>query len=61
MQTSGYNHKEASGASVRISGEGAELVLREGDGAFVFGEAGKDLKVENTCDRVAEVLLFDVE
>jgi len=61
VQTSGYNPTSAKGASVRISGDGAELELKEGDGAFVFGEAGKDLKVENTGDRVVEILLFDVE
>lgn len=61
VQTSGYNHLSAKGASARISGDGAELELKEGDGAFVVGEAGKELKVENTGDRVAEILLFDVE
>ncbi|KAH8100741.1 pirin domain-containing protein [Phellopilus nigrolimitatus] len=61
VQTSGYNPKAANGASVKISGEGAELVLREGDGAYIYGEVGRNLLVENVGDRVAEVLLFDVE
>lgn len=61
VQTSGYNPGSAKGASARISAEGAELELKEGDGTFVFGEAGEELKVENTGDRVAEILLFDVE
>lgn len=61
VQTSGYNPSSAKGASVRISGDGAGLELKEGDGAFVVGEAGKELKIENTGDRVAEILLFDVE
>ncbi|TDL23827.1 pirin domain-containing protein [Rickenella mellea] len=61
VQTSGYNTKMSSGASVKVTGDDAVLELKEGDGAYIFGEAGKELKVENTGDRVAEVLLFDVE
>ncbi|EJD07579.1 Pirin-domain-containing protein [Fomitiporia mediterranea MF3/22] len=67
VQTSGYNPNDSAGASVRVaSGEkdkGAveEVFLREGDGAYIFGEKGKVLEVENVGDRVAEVLLFDVE
>ena len=64
VQTSGYKTGEAQGASVRVSatpaGEEA-VVLREGDGAYIFGEKGKELLVENVGDKVAEVLLFDVE
>ncbi|THH03278.1 hypothetical protein EW145_g6391 [Phellinidium pouzarii] len=58
-QTSGYNPNEAEGASVKISGAGADTVLREGDGAYIFGEAGEEMSVENVGDRVAEVFLFD--
>ncbi|KAL5531680.1 hypothetical protein ACEPAG_4557 [Sanghuangporus baumii] len=64
VQTSGYNSGQADGAGVRISGSNTgeqEVVLREGDGAYVFGEKGKELLVENVGDKVAEVLLFDVE
>ena len=60
-QTSGYNPKEASGAQVKVSGDGAEVELREGDGAYIMGEAGTEMKVENVGESVAEVLLFDVE
>jgi quercetin 2,3-dioxygenase len=65
-QTSGYNPGKASGASVKIAGSGAgkqEMVLREGDGAYLtVGEGeGADLIVENIGDEVAEVLLFDLE
>lgn len=61
VQTSGYNSGAASGASVRIEGDGIELVLREGDGAYIVGTVGGELKVENVGDGVAEVLMFDVE
>jgi hypothetical protein len=61
IQTSGYNPSEAAGASVKVTGEGATLELKEGDGAYLYGDAGTELKVENTGDRIAEVLLFDVE
>ena len=61
VQTSGYNPKEASGARVKVSGEGAEVELREGDGAYIMGEAGREMRVENVGESVAEVLLFDVE
>lgn len=66
VQTSGYNTKAATGASVKVSGLGddgkpLEVLLKEGDGAYIFGEAGKEMKVENVGDKVAEVLLFDME
>lgn len=61
IQRSGYNPKAAVGASVKFSGDGAEIVLREGDGAYIVGEAGKELTVENVGDLDAEVLLFDVD
>ena len=37
------------------------MTLKEGDGAFIHGEAEKELKVENIGDSTAEILLFDVE
>jgi len=62
VQTSGYNTKAATGATVKVTGEGgAELELKEGDGAYILGESGKELKVENVGEKVAEVLLFDLE
>lgn len=66
VQTTKYNTGPglASGAAIRISSEGAEpLVLKEGDGAYVFGEQGKVMTVENIGEngKVAEVLLFDIE
>jgi quercetin 2,3-dioxygenase len=62
VQTSGYNPNKATGAKIRVSDdEGVTQELSEGDGAYIMGEAGKSLKVENIGDRVAEVLLFDVD
>ena len=65
VQTSGYNTGAATGASLRIAGAGAgkqELILKEGDGAYLSvgqGE-GANLTVENVGDGTAEVLLFDL-
>jgi hypothetical protein len=62
IQTSGYNPKPAAGGSVKVSGgDGVEVVLREGDGAYIAGSAEKDIKVENVGDSSAEVVLFDLE
>lgn len=62
IQTSGYNTKAATGASIKISGsDGASHVLREGDGAYITARAGQELKVDNVGDIPAEVLLFDLE
>lgn len=62
IQTSGYKNGTASGAAVKVGGGNVEdVVLREGDGAYIFGEKGAELSVENVGDRVAEILLFDVE
>jgi len=63
IQTSGYNEGQASGASVKISSQGAEgVTLREGDGAYIFvGDRSNVLKVENDGDRSAEVIVFDLE
>jgi len=62
IQTSGYNDGEATGASVRIGSQDSELTLREGDGAYIFvGKSGNVLEVQNVGDRVAEVVVFDLD
>ncbi|KAI0358265.1 pirin domain-containing protein [Trametes cingulata] len=62
VQTSGYNPGEASGAHVRVLGaEGGPLELREGDGAYIMAAPGEELTVENAGEKVAEILLFDME
>ena len=62
IQTSGYNVTNATGASVRISSQDSQLTLREGDGAYIFvGKSGDVLEVENVGDRVAEVIVFDLD
>jgi redox-sensitive bicupin YhaK (pirin superfamily) len=61
VQTSGYNAGRAKGASVRLSVGGQELVLAEGDGVYVHLPVGSEVRVENTGEKVAEVLLFDLE
>ena len=62
VQTSGYNPREPNGAQITLSGpEGSSVELREGDGVYITGDAGQTLSVRNSRDRVAEVLLFDVE
>jgi len=61
-QTSGYNTNTATGSHIRIVAEdGRDLELKEGDGAYIFAESGKTLKMENIGDKTAEVLLFDLE
>ena len=69
VQTSGYNTGAAAGATVRLAAAGGQedVVLREGDGVYVTvggttpGGAENELKVENVGDRVAEVLVFDLD
>ncbi|KAJ7173398.1 RmlC-like cupin domain-containing protein [Mycena filopes] len=62
IQTSGFNDKAATGATVKIIGaSGVEAHLKEGDGAYLHFTDGGKLKVENIGDRTAEVLLFDLE
>jgi quercetin 2,3-dioxygenase len=68
LQTSGYNSGKASGATVRAAGAWTgygtqDVLLREGDGAYLkVGEGkGADFIVENEGDAIAEVLLFDLE
>jgi len=61
VQTSGYNTGKASGATVKLGGQGSEIEVREGDGVYIMGDAGAELKIENVGGSVAEVLLFDLE
>jgi redox-sensitive bicupin YhaK (pirin superfamily) len=61
IQRSGYNPGVAKGASVKISGSGADATLSEGDGAYIYGGPGSELTVENVGSIPAEVLLFDVD
>lgn len=58
VQTSGYNTGKATGATVQINGG---LKLAEGDGAFAIAGKGETIEVTNVGNKVAEVLLFDVE
>jgi len=62
VQTSGYKEGKAEGASITIkSTVGETLTLREGDGAYIFvGGSGNTLEVDNDGDRIAEVLVFDL-
>ncbi|KAI0063972.1 Pirin-domain-containing protein [Artomyces pyxidatus] len=61
IQTSGFNQGAGGGAHVRVHIGEKEVDMREGDGAFVFGENGGAITVENIGDVVAEILLFDVD
>ncbi|CAE6440916.1 hypothetical protein ACGC1H_003648 [Rhizoctonia solani] len=58
IQTSGYNAEAAKGAKVQLNGG---LELSEGDGAFAGAAGGEKIQIENTSDRDAEVLVFDLE
>jgi redox-sensitive bicupin YhaK (pirin superfamily) len=62
VQTSGYNTKAATGATIKVIGApGVEVELKEGDGAYLHFDNGGELTVENVGDKRAEVLLFDLE
>ena len=62
IQKSGYNPGKASGAHIKLSGPNSSaLELQEGDGAYIMGDAGLTFDVQNVGDRVAEVVLFDLE
>ncbi|KAJ7803174.1 RmlC-like cupin domain-containing protein [Mycena olivaceomarginata] len=62
VQTSGYNTKAATGATIKVIGApGVEVELKEGDGAYLHFDNGGELTVENVRDKTAEVLLFDLE
>ncbi|PVG04557.1 RmlC-like cupin [Serendipita vermifera] len=58
VQTSGYNTETSKGNRVKVNGA---LELGEGDGAFVKGDAGEVVRIENIGDSEAEVLLFDLD
>ena len=62
IQTSGYNERQATGASVKFSTKGGdEVELREGDGPHVdVKKKGAILEVENVGNRAAELLVFDL-
>lgn len=61
IQTSGYNPGKPGGAQVKLSAPGGEVTLREGDGVYIMGDAGATMEVKNEGDRIAEVILFDLE
>jgi len=57
VMRSGYNEGPASGATIQVGGQ----TLKEGDGAYLQFPSATELVVENVGDRVAEVILFDLE
>lgn len=64
IQTSGYNPGKSSGATVRVKAvDGEEVVLREGDGVYADLSGGKEVEVVfgNEGDKVAEILVFDLD
>ena len=62
VQTSGYNEGQSKGASIKVASGREQLTLREGDGAYISVENdGNSLQVENIGDRVAEILVFDLD
>lgn len=65
VQTSGYNEGASSGASVSVStgADEQKVVLREGDGLYIQknGTELAELIVRNEGEKVAEVVLFDLD
>ncbi len=62
MQKSGYNPGRPDGAHIKLSSSsGNTIELREGDAAYITGDVGVSYDVQNVGDRVAEVILFDLE
>ncbi|KAF9074162.1 RmlC-like cupin domain-containing protein [Rhodocollybia butyracea] len=57
VMRSGYNEGLAHGATIKVAGQ----PLREGDGAYLQIPSSSDLVIENVGDRVAEIILFDLE
>lgn len=57
VMRSGYNDGPASGAAIKVGGQ----MLKEGDGAYLQSSSATELVMENVGDRVAEVILFDLE
>ena len=60
-QISGYRTGPASGATLNFRVREQAVQLREGDGLYVYAPAGAELVLENTGDRKAEVLLFNLD
>ncbi|PFH53215.1 hypothetical protein AMATHDRAFT_45502 [Amanita thiersii Skay4041] len=61
IMTSGYNTGKAQGATVKLKSESEEIMLREGDGAYLqIPINASELVVENVGDRKAELLVFDM-
>lgn len=58
VQTSGYNGGKSGGAHVKIDDE---INLMEGDRAFVTGPQLAEITLVNVGDRVAGILLLEVE
>lgn len=61
IQTSGYNTGKAGGAEVKVRLGEEEVSFGEGDGGYIMAEPGKEITVENVGDKVAEILLFEME
>ncbi|KDQ08925.1 hypothetical protein BOTBODRAFT_37455 [Botryobasidium botryosum FD-172 SS1] len=58
IQASGYNTGPALGGKIRLNDE---VTIAEGDGAFVYGESGAQLEIENVGVATVEILVFDIE
>ncbi|KAI0319663.1 pirin domain-containing protein [Amylostereum chailletii] len=61
IQTSGYKVGPSTGATVKFGAAGQDVQLKEGDGLYVHAPADTEFKLENVGDRVAEVLLFNLD
>ncbi|KIO24138.1 hypothetical protein M407DRAFT_77373 [Tulasnella calospora MUT 4182] len=56
-QSSGYNRSTARGSRMRLNND---LEIAEGDGVFVWGQPGEQIRMENIGETPAEALLFDL-
>ncbi|TFK66089.1 pirin domain-containing protein [Pluteus cervinus] len=62
IQTSGYNSGRGDGTTVKVKSGSEEMILREGDGAYIrVDQEGERLKVINSGESAAEIVLFDLE
>lgn len=63
LQTSGYNRGRVGVGQVNvIGGNGVQSqMMKEGDGAYLFVGAAKEVTLENVGETVAEIILFDLE
>ncbi|WVR09257.1 hypothetical protein IAU60_006322 [Kwoniella sp. DSM 27419] len=68
VQTSGYNTRaanksaDAPGPVIKVTGEGKETVLGEGDGVFIRGgKIGEQVQLENIGKGVGEIVLFEMD